>query len=189
MNKKDLIDLHTKDCLHRKVIGNVLWMIKEGSQSPYIECLIIKRFHNKKWGALKRYKEQDELQYINCPKAYLDRAPQVSYEWRQRVLKYHEIRSMSPILMKKEIRAKFKEAQEEDKLVRVILEPKKGYTITGPELFIREIDHPEYGIVAEGKNRLYYFDRIAFRRIKQIDIVDSSLSAFRKRYYTEEQKC
>jgi hypothetical protein len=83
--------------------GNVLWSVVHvvakqegvlnlpaGGSTSYIGCTLLQRAGSR-WG----YKSMDEAvhpYYYSCPLRYLDMAPVQCSEWRERVLRYHQIR-------------------------------------------------------------------------------------------------
>ncbi len=88
------------DTLTYTLRGNVLWsLVKITAKQPdvvklaagesmiYIGCTLLECHHGE-WG----YKSMDESvhpYYYSCPLSYLERAPEQSPEWRERVRAHH----------------------------------------------------------------------------------------------------
>jgi hypothetical protein len=91
------------EVLAHSLRGNVLWSVVHviakqegvlklpaGGSTSYIGCTLLQRADSR-WG----YKSLDESMhpyYYSCPLRYLDMAPVQCREWRERVLRYHQIR-------------------------------------------------------------------------------------------------
>lgn len=87
--------------------GNVLWSVVQSSPKDpanvaqtVIHCILMQG-SGWSWG----YKAMDESVqpcYYSCPKKYLTMAPEISPEWREKVLAYHQRRYQKPGVIKEE---------------------------------------------------------------------------------------
>lgn len=87
--------------------GNVLWSVVQSTPKDpvnvaqtVIHCILMQGSGGS-WG----YKAMDESVqpcYYSCPKKYLTMAPEISPEWREKVLAYHQRRYQKPGVIKEE---------------------------------------------------------------------------------------
>lgn len=65
-------------------VGNILWFI----YGKLILCNIMSKTGSSNWG-YRPLCESEQPMYYSCPLAYLDKTPEVSPQWRQKVREYH----------------------------------------------------------------------------------------------------
>ena len=94
--KQEIIDECVKSicsmtCLHQSVQGNELWTIWEKKDGARIILLFLLASKKLCWG-YKEISEQAGPYYYKCPLGFLEIAPVVNKNWRDKVYEYHSKR-------------------------------------------------------------------------------------------------
>ena len=159
-DRTSIIREYTQNAINKVVRGNTLWALLR-EDPPAILMVEMWPKENGKWEC-QTYREEDTpLTSVNCPKVYLDAAPSLNEEWRQKAKEYHEhVREV-----KHKIKSLFNLLKKGEKL-QVCLKPKPGY-----KFYVNTftIEHVQSKILGRGPDyRLY---KIPLNSVNEIKII------------------
>mgnify|MGYP006971856375 CR=1 len=158
-SRTDLIRYYSEGFEAKTLKGNALWLLSKHGDEYSISCRILKTKGYHDWYGIREI-ESTGFSELTCPEKYINLSKPIDQAWRDKVLSRYQTGKEN----KAKIREMFKEAQKEEKVLKVEIEPPSGY-----QAFINSLTVEAVRPIVVGrneKNGLLY--KVPLKYIKNI---------------------